>query len=504
MARITRYTTKGEQGFIWMPPKIDNPIKKVEIVSDGVTHDISNQIIGLGVKSNITTSVSTFGLSMNNPGTYVGEYTNIFTEGDDVIIWLGYGSEYIKVFRGQIEKQIFKFGPAHTIHLSGRDYGSQLLKKYVNATYEDMDPADIITDAGTGLIPKFTTGITTNNVATVGTNITGITFKNKKVFDAHRELAKLSDFHFYIDTNKDINFFNKNSKQSTKVAAVVGVNVTKLDMGIDIKEVRNKITVYGKNLAGDVQYLETVEDASSQTNYNGISEEIIAATELESAADVKERADGEILFKKTPPQKGSVTIPGAPYLKQGEQLRISSPYEKINGWFLPTSISHSFKGNGFTTTLTIERPTSNMITIMKQRELGESQITDLTNVNNMTDSFVISLKDETLIETYGDTQLSEESLILQTGKDDGTMKTESKFLNYSPLYCELRYSGESLGASIFSVTFDNEVADYQELNLKDLSGVQNTGTIMKIKVRLRRNTANPEPRLKTLCVLFKR
>ena len=40
MARITRYTTKGEQGFIWMPPKIDNPIKKVEIVSDGVTHDI--------------------------------------------------------------------------------------------------------------------------------------------------------------------------------------------------------------------------------------------------------------------------------------------------------------------------------------------------------------------------------------------------------------------------------------------------------------------------------
>jgi len=503
MARTTRFTTKKEQGFIWIPPDVGEPIKKIEIVSDGVTHDISADIVDISVKSSITEAVSNFSLTLSNHGTFVGKYTNVFTEGDDIQIWFGYGSTYYKKFRGQIEKQDYSYKKAHTIKLSGRDYGNELLKKHANATYENMDPADIITDAQTGLMPVYISGMTTNNVADVGTTMTGITFKNQKVFNAIKQLAKASNFHFFIDSDKDLNFFEKNSKQSTTVAAVAGVNVSGINIGKNIKEVKNKIIVYGKNLTGDIMYLGTKEDTTSQALYNGVSEDIITDTSLESADELAERGDAELLVKKTPSQNGSVTIPGAPTLKQGEQIRMSSPHEKINGWFLPLTISHDFKAKSYTTTLTIERPTDSMITEIKQRELAESQLTNLSNPNDMEDSYVVTFENSDLVDSFGNTEISGNVLMLKQGKDDGTMKTIIKFLSYSPSYCELRFNGQHLASSIFTVTFDNEV-NYQRLSSKNKEGVQNTGTDMIIKARLIRTSTNTQPNIESVEVLIKR
>ncbi len=253
MARATRVTRRG---YIWLARNVYQPIIKVEIIKDaGGTETVTTNILDLTVTMSANVSIASFVLTLANKDGY---YINMFDGGEDIQIWLGYNSTFTKVFRGQVERVYYGLDSGgHKLYLSGRDYGSVLLKRTALDSYENKEVSTILTDGTTGLITLYASDITTTNVSVTTTTIAGITFRHLSIFDCIRQLASKVSYNFYIDSDKDLNFFASNSRLCMTEAVVVGDNLKSINMGTDIKEVRNKIWVYGTNLEGGVPFLKT-------------------------------------------------------------------------------------------------------------------------------------------------------------------------------------------------------------------------------------------------------
>lgn len=118
----------------------------------------------------------------------------------------------------------------------------------VAETYTNTTINDIIDDIVTNYVPTFTT---TNVDAEVA--VETITFNRVSVTEALQKLAKLSNYSWYVDYNKDIHFFAKNTE-------IAPFNITdtsdnyiydSLEVSEDISQLRNRVFVRGGEAEGD-------------------------------------------------------------------------------------------------------------------------------------------------------------------------------------------------------------------------------------------------------------
>lgn len=498
---MARYATKIERGYIFIPPDVFTPSRKVEITkSSGSTETITSNCISIRINKQINIGVSTFDIILDNKE---GKYTGMFDYGNEINIWLGYNSSLTKQITAEIERIYYGLSmDGLVISLSGRDYGNQFLRKHASATYENIEASEIITNSTNGLIPKYITGITTNNVEETTTTLTKFTVRNSKISNAIKQVADKVGNVFYVDTSKDLNFFEKGSKVCNTEAAVEGQTIKFMEFGGDRKEVINKIRIYGRNLTGDVPYIKTKENSSSQSLY-GVSESIIQDTSLSSDDELDERGDIELADKTTVLNKGNFICLGMPTLEQGRKLRISSPNNNINGFYLPIQITHLYESSGgFTTTLTIEEPSLDLIDFMKNRELENKNAYDINNPNDARDSYVMNFETDNEVSTFGDTEIVDKSLVLVSGYSTGNCVSNIKSLDFTPTKCELRYEGEQLSESKFYVRFRSD-AEYQELSLRGEVNIIQPGTGAEIKIKINSSSTNPSPNVNSCAVLMR-
>ncbi len=151
---------------------------------------------------------SSFTAELNN---YNGRHTTDFNIKDDIEIFVerGVNPPSIKIFNGIIEDIDFiSEKEKERMILKGRDYTANLQDTVVlPEIYNNLPAGSIVKD----IMNKYTEGITQTNVNDSTVTVSGITFKYTPVFDAINELAKLANFVFYVDVNKDLHFEPKSS-----------------------------------------------------------------------------------------------------------------------------------------------------------------------------------------------------------------------------------------------------------------------------------------------------
>ncbi len=189
--------------------------------------------------------ISKWSLNVDNPFPWgitnngTNFWVNNFTGSDDVFKY--YLSSDTRIFTGTIEDIKFKGkGTTETVQLKGRDYTARLMDSTVEPeVYNNTEVSVIVRD----IIDKYVDDITTNNVNGTSTTLTNITFNQVPVYDALQQLAEQAKFYFYIDTNKDLHFEEKDKTSSGKT--LNNTNVTKSDFKETDRELFNKVWVYG-------------------------------------------------------------------------------------------------------------------------------------------------------------------------------------------------------------------------------------------------------------------
>lgn len=128
-----------------------------------------------------------------------------------------------------------------------KDYSQYLNRRLVTERYEDMTINDIIAD----LLDVYAEDFTNNNVIAPVT-IDSISFNRITVSQCLDKLAKLVSYSWYIDNEKDIHFFSKNTEVSPFNITDTSNNYIyeSLNINKDLSQIRNKIIVQGGEEVG--------------------------------------------------------------------------------------------------------------------------------------------------------------------------------------------------------------------------------------------------------------
>jgi hypothetical protein len=141
-----------------------------------------------------------------------GAKTTTFKVGDEIIVYCDENNPPTTViFKGQVtSRTFFTENNRDYIQVLGMDYTLELKNSYVQVeVYNNDTISDIVTD----LVTKYT-NLTTTNVQTLTKTLNRQVFKEKTILEALKELARLGDCDFYVDYDKDVHFFNKESVSS--------------------------------------------------------------------------------------------------------------------------------------------------------------------------------------------------------------------------------------------------------------------------------------------------
>ena len=233
-----------------------NPVVGTTYVKITINGTIYSEAYQISVEKSIGeyNATSNFTAEFDN---FIGVHKDSFNLNDEVIIYANIGTNppTTKLFTGIIEK-IDHSGTAEDerVIITGRDYGAILQDMTVQPIIFKNKDAGII--ARTIVQNNASSGIiTTDNIdITTGTTIEKIGFNHKNIFEALKELAELSDYYFFVDVNKDVNFIAKESIPSYRTfdnKSIYNANFIKED-----REIYNKVWVYGDRvLTGNLETL---------------------------------------------------------------------------------------------------------------------------------------------------------------------------------------------------------------------------------------------------------
>lgn len=169
----------------------------------------------------------------------------VIENGTDVI----FGGVIVKI------EESAKAGEQVRYDVKCTDYSQYLRRKIVVERYEDTTLIDIIED----LVDNYTSdGFTTTGVTLVK-NITSFSFNGLTVSECFDKLAKSLSAYWYVDYNKDIHFFAKDTEVAPFNLTDTSNNYIydSLQIVEDITQLRNKVTVRGGTNPSDTDRTET-------------------------------------------------------------------------------------------------------------------------------------------------------------------------------------------------------------------------------------------------------
>ena len=150
-----------------------------------------------------------------------------------------------KLFSGRILSKEESFLPPNLLKYSVEciDHSRDLDKKLVYESYKDQKAGDIYKH----IIGNYTTGFTYNNVSD-GPTISEIAFDYVQVSDALTKIAEICGYEWYVDYDKDIHFFAKNTYPAPFQLDDNQEDYKDLIINTDISQLRNRIFVKSSGL----------------------------------------------------------------------------------------------------------------------------------------------------------------------------------------------------------------------------------------------------------------
>lgn len=208
---------------------------------------------------NINSQVDTLEFSVNK----YGPLTYVPTLGHEVVV----DRDGTTVFGGVIIRitEVTDGSPVLLYKVQCADYSQYLKRQLVTERYENMTVAAIIAD----LITNYTTDGLTYANATSTLNISSISFNRLTVLDCIQKLADAISYIWYVDYDKDVHFFPKNTEQAPFDLTDTSGNYiyNSLEIMEDLSQVRNSVTVQGGEAVSATTRTELFSGDASRVHF---------------------------------------------------------------------------------------------------------------------------------------------------------------------------------------------------------------------------------------------
>lgn len=212
--------------------------------------------ISADVVYNTVRKVDNLNQQVDNLEFVMRKYGSITTKPDvnqEIIFYIN----NVKVFGGVIVRveEITNALEVIEYKVICNDYSQYLKRELVTERYTSMTAGDIIAD----LITNYTDGFTGVNVST-GPDITSISFNRLSVADSLQKLAKAIGYVWYVDYDRDIHFFAKNTELSPFNITDNSQNYIDNTLKIveDLSQIRNSIIVQGAEIVSTATRTEII------------------------------------------------------------------------------------------------------------------------------------------------------------------------------------------------------------------------------------------------------
>ena len=150
-----------------------------------------------------------------------------------------------KLFSGRILSKKESFLPPNLLEYPVEciDHTRDLDKKLVSESYKDQKAGDIYKH----IIDNYTAGFTYTKVSD-GPTISEIAFDYVQVSEALTKIAEICDYEWYVDYDKDVHFFARNTYPAPFQLDDNQANYKDLIINTDISQLRNRIFVKSSGL----------------------------------------------------------------------------------------------------------------------------------------------------------------------------------------------------------------------------------------------------------------
>lgn len=183
----------------------------------------------------------------------IGDTVSVVKDGSTV-----FGGVVVRIY----EKVVARKKLVYTVQCN--DYSQFLKRELVTERYEDTNVSGIISD----LVANYTTdGFTTTNVS--GSLIIGsIAFNRLNVADCLQKLADAISYVWYVDYNKDIHFYPKNTEVGPSLTDTSGNYIyDSLEIVEDLTQIRNSVLVQGGERKSDTPRTEYASGDGTRTQF---------------------------------------------------------------------------------------------------------------------------------------------------------------------------------------------------------------------------------------------
>ena len=188
-------------------------------------------------------------------------------------------------------------------------------------------------------------------------------------------------------------------------------------------------------------------------------------------------------------------------LNPGDNIWISVPRQQVHGIYKVNEFKHMFGRDGLWTEAFLEREMIGTSQLIRDRIKKEHEVTIIDNPNRMEQSYNFPFNTSTNIASMTNVTIDNGKLVLTSGQTNGIMVTDARNASANIVSMELRIVGANLESSTFEASVDNGVT-YQTMTKNTLIVATASGTQLKIRVTLISDTANPNPILESLGILY--
>ena len=484
---MPRRTTTGSKGFIWIPPQFTANYSLTVTRTNGVVDDLTDIAHLVEIEEGITNQIGRFAFEVYDLNDL---YKNVWSGGELVRFSSDYASTVSTLrFTGKIEK----IAPnGIKLRVTGRNYAQDLIDITVTQSFTDEETSIILST----LFDIYANGFTKTDIE-VSTKRLTLSWKQKPFLECVKEIALAAGFDFYIDQDKDVNYFRVGNRTNDDEAIVHEQNLIEVkDFAEDLTLVRNRVIVYGAVQDG-IQVIYTAEDLDSQAKY-GIKEEVINDNNILSYEQAREVGDATLSAKKNPPLIGEVVGVLLATLQPGERIKLSSPFHGIQpGTYDIISYKHTISGNEYSTRVKVSKEPRTTTHIFEAiiGSLSRSKETGL-NPFEMRQAYNFTFDSNSGIHTG--TEITNGVLRITTGNDSGNWVSPTRNSASTITQAYLILVGETLNGAIVEASADDG-GTYNIISNKQRINFTSSGTKLRIKVSL----SNPDTQIDSLSIQYK-
>jgi len=216
------------------------------VITNSKTYEIEDDILSISIDSRRGT-IKKWRVDIANED---GSYTNLFSVGNKLEIYLGYGDYLTKVCSGLI----YSVDQMVTvIVLEGYDWTDYLAGPDVVKEYYDRDWGYILRD----LITSYTT-LDPSNIPDIGKTTGGVvSYIHTSLWDIIQDILNIIDYDLVVDVDKKVYIYKRVGNANWTIS---DTEVDDIDIEKTSKKVVNRVIIYGDK--------EKFRDSFLQTDIN--------------------------------------------------------------------------------------------------------------------------------------------------------------------------------------------------------------------------------------------